>query len=146
MYEAMNTLGIKSHHMKEVFYNPQKQIPLWTKAYSTEGLSPVEWDEVLEGYESVQDVPACQFVKELAVLNPDAKVSRIRELMPRVVQFPISRCLALMSIVFRSPRSSSSLSTTSDPDHNHYQRSKSLGKFTPQRENGSATSPGFSSC
>lgn len=47
MYTAMNELGLKCHHMKELFGNPQ-QVPLWTKAH-TEGLSPAEWDEVSLG-------------------------------------------------------------------------------------------------
>lgn len=59
--------------MKEVFYHPE-QFPIWLKAYREDGLSPAEWDELLKGYEAINDVPGCQFVKELAVLNPEAKV------------------------------------------------------------------------
>lgn len=72
MYEAMNRLGLKCHHMRECF-GDEKQIPLWTKAYRGEN-SPADWDELLSGYQATMDAPSCQFVKELAILNPEAKV------------------------------------------------------------------------
>ncbi len=58
------------HHMEEVFTNPA-QLPGWQAAAAGK---PVDWDNLLAGYNSVVDWPAAHYWRELADFYPDAKV------------------------------------------------------------------------
>jgi hypothetical protein len=57
-------------HMIELMKMPER-IPLWDRAGKGE---PVDWDEVLNGFNATVDWPSCTFYRELAARYPDAKV------------------------------------------------------------------------
>ena len=68
---ALEELGFgPCYHMYEVFEHPQ-HADFWEAALRRE---PVDWDEVLGGYEATMDWPACTFYKQLMERHPDAKV------------------------------------------------------------------------
>lgn len=68
---ALETLGFgPCYHMMEVFAHPE-HAPLWEAAWRGE---PVDWDDLLEGYEAAVDWPACAFYEELMERYPEAKV------------------------------------------------------------------------
>ena len=68
---ALEQLGyMKCHHMLEVIQNPP-QSDTWLAAARG---GPVDWDELLQGYQAAVDWPACHFYRELADYYPDAKV------------------------------------------------------------------------
>jgi len=73
LYTALNSLGYKTHHMKEVFANSQSQ--LWADAFSGR-ISKLELvDQVADlGYTAITDYPGCFFYKEFLQRNPTAKV------------------------------------------------------------------------
>ncbi len=58
------------HHMGEIFEHPA-QLPLWQAAVAGE---PVDWDVVLEGYNSCTDFPSGYFWRELAEFYSEAKI------------------------------------------------------------------------
>ena len=58
------------HHMGEIFANPA-QLPLWQAAVAG---NPVDWDVVLEGYNSCTDFPSGYFWRDLAEHYPEAKI------------------------------------------------------------------------
>lgn len=79
MKAALEQLGFgPCHHMFEIFGNPD-QIGRWLQAANTigsDGPSPstIDWDWVLEGYDSAVDWPAGAFWRELADAYPDARI------------------------------------------------------------------------
>ena len=68
---ALENLGFgKCYHMQEVFCNPE-HVATWQAA--VEG-TPVNWEELMEGYQATVDWPGCTFYQELIKTYPDAKV------------------------------------------------------------------------
>lgn len=68
---ALKELGFgPCYHMSEVFEHPE-HVPLWEAAARGE---PVDWEELLAGYQSTADWPGCTFYKELMKVYPEAKV------------------------------------------------------------------------
>ena len=68
---ALEHLGFdKCYHMQEAMKNPG-HINMW---YAASRGEPVDWDELLKGYQAVVDWPAAAFYKELAERYPDSKV------------------------------------------------------------------------
>ncbi len=68
---ALEQLGFgPCHHMEEVFENPA-QLPGWQAAAAGQA---VDWDDVLQGYNSAVDWPSAHYWRELAAFYPDAKV------------------------------------------------------------------------
>lgn len=68
---ALEQLGLgPCHHMMEIIAHPE-QAALWAAKLSGE---PLDWDEVLAGYQSVTDGPSCFVYKELMERYPEAKV------------------------------------------------------------------------
>ena len=68
---ALEELGFGlCYHMTEVFEHPE-HADFWVAAGRGE---PVDWDEVLGGYEAAVDWPACTFYEDLMEKYPDAKV------------------------------------------------------------------------
>lgn len=63
-------LGTPCHHMVEVFMHPE-QMPVWTDAI--EG-RPVDWRQLLAGYDALVDWPGASFWPELTREFPDALV------------------------------------------------------------------------
>jgi hypothetical protein len=66
---ALEQLGLRCHHMVEVFMNPQS-IPLWIDA----GNGKPDWDAIFDGYAAMVDHPGCAYWRELMDFYPDAKV------------------------------------------------------------------------
>ena len=69
--QALEIVGFAPcYHMFEV--NKQKQgAQPWLAASRGQ---PVDWDQVLEGYQAVVDWPACAFYRELHARYPEARV------------------------------------------------------------------------
>jgi hypothetical protein len=68
---ALEELGFgPCYHMIEVFEHPE-HVPLWEAAAQGE---PVDWEELLAGYQSTVDWPGCTFYKDLMKVYPEAKV------------------------------------------------------------------------
>jgi len=68
---ALERLGFgPCYHMTEIFADFKRADP-WLAAARGER---VDWDDVLSGYKSVVDWPACHFWREFAQLYPQAKV------------------------------------------------------------------------
>ncbi len=68
---ALERLGFgPCHHMMEVFMSPA-QASTWAAAARGE---PVDWDELLKGYQAAVDWPSCHFWRDLALHYPKAKV------------------------------------------------------------------------
>ena len=68
---ALEMLGYnKCHHMLEVIRNPGED-QRWLAAARGE---PVDWDDLLAGYQAAVDWPSCHFYRELAQHFPHAKV------------------------------------------------------------------------
>jgi hypothetical protein len=68
---ALEQLGFgPCHHMSEIFPHPE-QATLWADKLSG---APLDWDDVLKGYNSATDAPSCFFYKELMARYPGAKV------------------------------------------------------------------------
>jgi len=71
MKAALEYLGLgPCYHMMEVRNNPDKADD-WYDAVQGNG---ADWDNILEGYQSCVDWPACYFWQPLAAHYPDAKV------------------------------------------------------------------------
>ena len=66
---ALEQLGLRCHHMVEVFMHPQS-VPLWIDA----GNGKPDWDAIFDGYEAMVDHPGCAYFEELMRHYPDAKV------------------------------------------------------------------------
>jgi hypothetical protein len=68
---ALEELGYAPcYHMVEVFEHPEHP-SLWQAAWRRE---PIDWEELVGGYEAAVDWPACSFYEELMERYPDAKV------------------------------------------------------------------------
>lgn len=68
---ALEQLGFgPCHHMIEIIQHPE-QATLWARKLTGE---PLDWDDVLKGYNSVTDGPSCFVYKDLMARYPDAKV------------------------------------------------------------------------
>jgi uncharacterized protein YndB with AHSA1/START domain len=63
-------LGGPCHHMFEVATTPD-QLPRWTAAARGE---PIDWDDLLDGYEAIVDWPGVAFWRELVEHYPGALV------------------------------------------------------------------------
>ena len=71
LQSALEELGFgPCYHMYEVFEHPE-HADFWEDALRG---APVDWDEVLGGYEASVDWPACTFYEQLMERHPDAKV------------------------------------------------------------------------
>ena len=66
---ALEQLGLRCHHMVEVFMHPES-VPLWVDA----GNGKPDWDAIFDGYEAMVDHPGCAYWRELLDYYPDAKV------------------------------------------------------------------------
>lgn len=66
---ALEQLGMRCHHMAEVFQAPQS-IPLWVEAQK----GRPDWDAIFGDFQAMVDHPGCAFYKELMDYYPDAKV------------------------------------------------------------------------
>jgi hypothetical protein len=68
---ALEELGVgPCYHMIEVFANTE-HIPLWAAA--ARGETP-DWDTLFANYRATVDWPGCSFWRDLAEMNPDAKI------------------------------------------------------------------------
>ncbi len=68
---ALEMLGLgPCYHMTEVFAHPE-HAAVWQAAADGK---PVDWDELLAGYNAIVDWPGCYFWKELAERYPEAKI------------------------------------------------------------------------
>ena len=71
LQSALEELGFgPCYHMYEVFEHPE-HADFWEDALRG---APVDWDEVLGGYEASVDWPACTFYEQLMERHPEAKV------------------------------------------------------------------------
>lgn len=66
---ALEQLGLRCHHMIEVFAAPQS-MPLWIDA----GRGKPDWDAIFDGFEAMVDHPGCAYWRELMDYYPDARV------------------------------------------------------------------------
>jgi hypothetical protein len=67
---AIDQLGLgPCHHMKEVFSNIPKQVPLWAAALKGQP----DWAAIYKGYTSAVDWPTARFYRELHGEYPSAK-------------------------------------------------------------------------
>ncbi|KAI7882022.1 hypothetical protein K492DRAFT_176543, partial [Lichtheimia hyalospora FSU 10163] len=68
---ALNMLGYKCHHMKEMFrYGRHPE--MFTEAFKHPE-KPVEWNTIYDGYDAAVDWPTVAFIDRLMVEYPDAK-------------------------------------------------------------------------
>lgn len=67
---ALETLGLRCHHMIEVIRSPA-DVAAWLDAAEQ---GDADWDELLAGYDATVDWPCCHFYRQLAETYPDAKV------------------------------------------------------------------------
>ena len=68
---ALETLGYgKCYHMEALLRNPEG-VKHWTDAYNE---TPVNWNALFEGYNSIVDFPGSMYYKELHNYYPEAKV------------------------------------------------------------------------
>ncbi|GFR52716.1 hypothetical protein Agub_g15265 [Astrephomene gubernaculifera] len=73
LYTALNRLGYKTHHMKEVIMTGTASG--WLQAARDRAAGrPINWDSILGGYTATVDWPAAAFYSELLAANPNAKV------------------------------------------------------------------------
>lgn len=71
MKGALEQLGLgPCYHMMEVMNRPENA-DAWYEAAQGE---PADWDQILQGYQSCVDWPACHYWQPLAEHYPDAKV------------------------------------------------------------------------
>ncbi len=67
---AINELGLgPCHHMEEVLFHIQEQVPMWSNALS----GHPSWEKIFEGYNSAVDWPTAGFFDELNEFYPEAK-------------------------------------------------------------------------
>jgi hypothetical protein len=68
---ALEQLGLgPCHHMEEVIFNPQRQVPLWSQVVQGQP----DWEAAYDGYHSAVDWPTAAFWQELAEEYPQAKI------------------------------------------------------------------------
>lgn len=67
---ALEALGIgHCYHMSEVLKHPES-VEAWIRAADGDP----DWDTIFSGYSATVDNPGCNYWKNLAATNPDAKV------------------------------------------------------------------------
>ncbi|KAG2486293.1 hypothetical protein HYH03_014998 [Edaphochlamys debaryana] len=74
---ALNQLGYRTHHMKEVYHNSSSQSGPWllaTRAKAAGRPAREALAVALEGYSAAVDWPSVEFYRELLETNPEAKV------------------------------------------------------------------------
>ena len=71
MQAALNILGYRCYHMKEVTENPG-HIETWHEFVA--GRAAMDWQTLFKDYEATVDFPACTYYRELMQAFPDAKV------------------------------------------------------------------------
>ncbi|PNW76615.1 hypothetical protein CHLRE_11g467736v5 [Chlamydomonas reinhardtii] len=75
LWVALNKLGYKTHHMREVFQHQKTQPAAWEQAAADKAAGrPINWAAVLGGYTACVDWPSAIVYKELLAANPKAKV------------------------------------------------------------------------
>jgi hypothetical protein len=67
--EALNQLGLRTHHMHEVFQHPEHNELFLAAARGT-----ADWDAIYGEYDATVDWPGAAFWRELSAAYPDAKV------------------------------------------------------------------------
>ncbi len=67
---ALETLGLRCHHMIEVIRSPG-DVEKWLRAAEQ---GDADWDDLLEGFNATVDWPCCHFYRQLAEAYPKAKV------------------------------------------------------------------------
>ena len=71
---ALEQLGLRCHHMVEVFMHPET-MPLWIEAArDSKAWGVADWDRLFQGYRSMVDWPGVQYWRELVAAYPHAKV------------------------------------------------------------------------
>ncbi|ORZ00618.1 P-loop containing nucleoside triphosphate hydrolase protein [Syncephalastrum racemosum] len=73
LQEALQILGLRTHHMRELIADTDQDPGIWTRAIE-DPEHPDEWDKAYEGYEAAVDWPTASFYKELMEKYPDAKI------------------------------------------------------------------------
>ncbi len=71
MQAALELLGYRCYHMKEIIRDPT-HLPAWHGFVS--GAAPMDWNTLFDGYEATVDFPASIYYRELLREFPDAKV------------------------------------------------------------------------
>jgi hypothetical protein len=71
MQAALNILGYRCYHMKEITEGPG-HLQAWHEFVG--GRAPMDWKTLFEGYEATVDFPACIYYRELLQEFPNAKV------------------------------------------------------------------------
>ncbi|KAI9251973.1 P-loop containing nucleoside triphosphate hydrolase protein [Sporodiniella umbellata] len=71
--DALDYLGYRTHHMKNVLLDPKQDPEVFENAYKHSD-QPVDWDSVYEGYTAAVDWPTSAFFDRLYALYPDVKV------------------------------------------------------------------------
>jgi len=69
LMEALNQLGLRTHHMHEVFQHPEH-----SDLFLAAARGEADWDAIYDGYDATVDWPGAAFWRELAGQYPDAKV------------------------------------------------------------------------
>ena len=74
--EALNILGLRCYHMREVIGNPQNahHLDFWRRVADAEPGTSHDWEQVFHDYQAAVDNPAACVWRELMVAYPDAKV------------------------------------------------------------------------
>jgi hypothetical protein len=71
MQAALELLGYRCYHMKEITENPS-HLQMWHKLVA--GRAAMDWRSLFARYEATVDFPACVYYRELLEAFPDAKV------------------------------------------------------------------------
>jgi hypothetical protein len=71
MQAALNLLGYRCYHMKEITERPG-HLQAWHDFVS--GRAPMDWKTLFQSYEATVDFPACVYYRELLREFPNAKV------------------------------------------------------------------------
>ena len=69
LYDALERLGFRAHHMHEVFLHPEH-----SEWFLAAARGDADWDAIYEGYTATLDWPGAAFWRELADAYPEAKV------------------------------------------------------------------------
>jgi len=74
--EALNILGLRCYHMREVLGNPANKhhLDFWRRVADGEPGAQHDWGQVFQDYQAAVDNPAACVWRELMVAYPDAKV------------------------------------------------------------------------
>jgi hypothetical protein len=69
LMEALNQLGLRTHHMHEVFQHPEHN-----ELFLAAARGEPDWDAIYGEFDATVDWPGAAFWRELSVAYPDAKV------------------------------------------------------------------------